>query len=128
MNAEEQDQKLELQLRRDFQAMRAEDERIAPEFSVPANPAARGTTGGALSASNVMFKVAAVASIAVAAGLFVGNRSTEDPAAMYVAIMASSTLATDQLLAVSDGALPEMADFPAMYDFDADTAELPGLL
>lgn len=110
----EQD-KLERELAGRFAAMRREDSHGSPAFPAESELLARQPATGQDRGGRA-WKISAVAAGLAALAVMVAYEPPQDPGELYVDIMSANTMATDQLLVASPGALPGMSGLPEVYE------------
>lgn len=109
-------------LQRRFAALREREAATAPpvpDGSAARPPRASGWTTFA-GAATLPRLAAGIAVVALGVGLFTRQPPAEDPAALYMEIMAGQAMDTDALLLVSEGVLPAMRDVPGLMEIDFD--------
>ena len=117
--------KTDRELAQHFAQMRREDSTRLPEFPdadtlLDSNRADLPGHGYA----NV-WKIAGMAAAITAVALFVTRQEPQDPGVLYADIMSASSMATDQLLDVSPGTLPEIADLAGFYEVEIPLERTP---
>ena len=63
-------------------------------------------------------KFAVAAAVIVTVGVLMTRPAPQDPGALYADIMNANSMATEELMLVSEGVLPEMTSMPDVYDID----------
>jgi hypothetical protein len=106
------------ELSRRFRQMRQADAGQVPDFPREEELA----EGSPITATNRLFptiqKVAVAAAVVVTVGILMTRPPEQDPGELYADIMNANSMATDQLMLVSDGVLPELISMPGVYEID----------
>jgi hypothetical protein len=58
------------------------------------------------------------AAVLVIVSILMTRPAPQDPGVLYADIMSANTMATDQLMLVSQGASPEMSSMPGIFEID----------
>ena len=108
-----------------FRQMRQQDVAEAPTFPSQEQLELRTPVVAVSAFSGVPWKMAVAASVVAVAVALVNKPAQQDPGALYVNIMSANSMATESLLAVSQGTLPEMLSLPEVFEFDASVFAVP---
>jgi hypothetical protein len=100
------------ELSRRFRQMRQADAEQVPDFPREEELAERSPITATIQ------KVAVAAAVVVTVGILMTRPPEQDPGELYADIMNANSMATDQLMLVSDGVLPELISMPGVYEFD----------
>jgi hypothetical protein len=106
------------ELSRRFGQMRQQDTEQVPAFPSEKELVKRSPIIGGSQLYPRVQKIAVAAAVIVAVGIFMNNPSPQDPAALYAEIMNANSMATDQLMLVSQVTAPEMLSAPGIYEIE----------
>lgn len=101
-----------------FAQMRREDGTRLPVFPGADTLSGRNRAGPPGHRYGAAWKIAGMVAAITAIALLVIRQDPQDPGVLYADIMSISSIATDQLLDVSPGTLPEITDLPGFYEVD----------
>ena len=115
----------ERELFRRFTQMRQLDAEQVPDFPSEEELAQRSPIPAVNPHYSSVRKVAVAAAVVVTVSILITRPAPQDPGALYADIMSANTMATDQLMLVSQGASPEMISLPGIYEIElpVDQAE-----
>ena len=106
------------ELSRRFMQMRQADAERVPHSPTEEELAERSPIIAASQRHSSVSKIAVAAAIVVAVSVLMTRPPEQDPGELYADIMAANSMATDQLMLVSDGVLPELISMPGVYEID----------
>ena len=99
-----------------FAVMRREDRDALPPLPEEQELLQRTSLKSGIRSPVWIRQIAAVLVLAVTAGYWITRERTADPADLYVSIIGANAIATDSLLLVSQGILPETSHPPGLYE------------
>ena len=113
------------ELSRRFAQMRQADAERVPDFPSEEELAQRSPIRAVNPLYSRVRKVAVAAAVVVTVSILMTRPAPQDPGVLYADIMSANTMATDQLMLVSQGASPEMISLPGTYEINlpVDQAE-----
>jgi hypothetical protein len=114
-DSNESPETLEEKLATRFSQMRQEDRTQLPAFPDAGQLANREEQGRTTGKRAWLYTAAAAGVAALAVLLY---PAADDPAQIYIEVMAANVMTTDQLLLVTPAVLPETAEAPGLFDAD----------
>lgn len=106
------------ELSRRFMQMRQADAERVPHSPTEEELAERSPIIAASQRHSSVRKIAVAAAIVVAVSVLMTRPPEQDPGELYADIMSANSMATDQLMLVSQSVSPEMVNMPGVYEID----------